>query len=439
MSNSKERFINKRVLCISMEKEKLRQILTDQQKFYKKQEDLIERTIDLAYYLKGNEIIIVSGIRRCGKSSLLKLISKKIQTKKIFINFDDIRFVDFTVDNFQDIEDLIIEMVGTEKVTYFLDEIHNVDLWQKWVNNLYAKNIKVFVTGSNSTLLSSEIASYLTGRNKVIQLFPFSFKEYLHMKGMKNLTVQKLASSELARLYSLFMEYFTKGGFPLVIKNDDLELTRQYFDDILNKDVINRYKIKEVKELKDIILYLFTNIGSCNSYSTLKKISDIKSLSTIKNYIDYLQNVYLLYAIRRFDYSIKKQKISSLKTYAGDTSFLKTVAFNFSENKGKRLENVVFLQLKRQGHDIYYHHEKKECDFVIKEHVNIKEVIQVSLSLQNPITKTREVDGLLEAMKKYTLDKGLILTMEDEDIIQKGDKKIIIKPVWKWLLEHEHY
>lgn len=418
-----------------MEKDKLRQIIVDQQEIFQKKEGLIQRDLDLTYYNKGNEIVIISGIRRCGKSSLLKLISQEIQGKKVFISFDDIRFTDFTVDNFQDIQNIVLEKFGDENVTYFLDEIQNVSSWEKWVNNLYAKGRKVFVTGSNSALLSSEISTYLTGRNKVLYLHPFSFKEYLRLKGREYQDFRELTSTQKGELYSLFLEYFNKGGFPLVLKNDDIELSRQYFEDIFNKDVLARYRIKEVKEVKDLIVFLFSNIGSTYSYSTLKHITDIKSLSTIKNYIDYLQNVFLLYQVKKFNYSLKKQKVASSKVYAGDNSFLKTISFNFSENKGKRLENLVYLHLKRQNVDIFYHFEKKECDFIIKENIPITHAIQVAVTLHDHTTKKREIEGLLDAMKTYKLHEGLILTLEDEDIIEIDMKKIFVKPVWKWLLE----
>ena len=415
-----------------MDKDKLRQVIIDQQFTFLKKEEPVPRDIQLNYYLKGNEIVIISGIRRCGKSTLLKLITPKIKGPKLYLNFDDIRLTDFNTDNFQDIENLACEFLGTEKVTYFLDEIQNTKYWEKWVNNLYSREIKVFVTGSNSNLLSSEISTYLTGRNKVIKLYPFSFKEYLTLK--KTDTTDQ-TNPQKSKIYSHFLNYFEMGGFPVILKNDDIELSKQYFEDILNKDVLNRYKIKETKELKDLILYLISNIGKPHTYSTLKTVSGIKSLSTIKNYIDYLQNVFLAYTIHRFDYSIKKQKISSSKIYTNDNSFLKTVAFNFSENKGQRLENLVFLHLIRSHNEIYYHLDKKECDFVIKENLKITQAIQVSTDISNPITRKREIDGLKEAMSKYSLKEGLILTLENEEVLETEDKKIIIKPVWKWMLE----
>ena len=416
-----------------MEKDKLRQVMIDQQENFRKKEDLIDREIELGYYLKGDEIIVISGIRRCGKSSLLKLIAEQVKCDKVFINFDDVRLSDFEISNYQDIEDLSFELHGKD-VTFFLDEIQTAPQWQKWVNNLYSKNVKVFVTGSNSNLLSSELSTFLTGRHKQIELQPFSFKEFLKLKRIK-CDLGKLSSMQKVELYKSFKEYFDTGGFPLVIRNDDVELSRQYFEDILNKDVINRYKIREVKELKDLALFLFSNVGQRYSYSTLKQVSGIKSLSTIKNYIDYFQNVFVLYKVDRFDYSIKKQKVSSSKIYAGDNSFLRTIAFNFTKNLGRRLENLVYLQLVRQKTDTYYHSAKTECDFVIKKDLKITQAIQVATNLSNPKTKKREVDGLLDAMRKYELEEGLILTLEEEDEINTENYKIVIKPVWKWLLE----
>ncbi|HWR25807.1 MAG TPA: ATP-binding protein, partial [Methanosarcina sp.] len=278
-----------------------------------------------------------------------------------------------------------------------------------------------------------------TGRNKVIKLFPFSFKEFLRLKGIesteKELKSDLLTSSQKAILFSNFLEYFEIGGFPLILKSGDLELSRGYFEDILNKDILVRYNIKEVRALKDLILFLLSNVGKVYSYSTLRNITGIKSLSTIKNYIDYFQNVFLLHQVSRFDYSLKKQKISSSKVYTIDNSFLKTVAFNFSENKGQRLENLVFIELLRREKELYYHLEKKECDFVLREGLQVTEVIQVSIGLNNPETYKREIEGLIEAMTAYKLDKGLILTLEEEKILDFKGKKIIVTPVWKWLLE----
>lgn len=416
-----------------MERNKLKEVLQDQQEWFERIEDLIEREISSNDYMKGNEIVIITGIRRCGKSSLLKIISKELKEKFVYINFDDIRLTDFKVENFEDIEEIVSEIYGIKtSIVYLLDEIQNVSSWERWVNNLYAKNTKVFVTGSNSSLLSSEISTFLTGRNKVIKLYPFSFREFLLFRKIK---MDYKTTDERRTVSQIFNEYFEKGGFPLVIKNDDMDLSKQYFEDILNKDIIKRYNIRKIKELKDLILYLFSNVSKTYSYSTLKQVSSIKSLSMIKNYIEYLKNVFVASTISKFDYSIKKQKVSSSKFYVLDNSFLKTVAFNFSENVGKRLENLVLIELLRRGAEVYYHSKKNECDFVIKEGLTITTAIQVCSILDSVVTKKREVDGLIEALKEYKLKEGLILTLDAEEEFFLEDKKIVIKPVWKWLLE----
>ena len=416
-----------------MEKNKLKEVLQDQQELFGKTDNFIEREISITDYMKGNEIVIITGIRRCGKSSLLKIISKKLKERFVYLNFDDIRLTDFKVENFEDIEEIVSEIYGIKtNAIYLLDEIQNVPSWERWVNNLYAKKIKVFVTGSNSSLLSSEISTFLTGRNKVIKLYPFSFREFLSVKKIK---IDYQTTNERRAISQAFNDYFEKGGFPLVIINDDLSLSKQYFEDILNKDIIKRYNIKKVKELKDLILYLFSNVSKTYSYSTLKQVSSIKSLSMINNYIEYLKNVFVASTINKFDFSVKKQRVSSSKFYALDNSFLKTVAFNFSENAGKRLENLVFIELVRRGDEIYYYTKKNECDFVIKEGLKINKAIQVCLVLDNAVTKKRETDGLIEALKEFNLEEGLILTLDKEEEFVIGNKKIIIKPVWKWLLE----
>lgn len=424
-----------------MDKSKLRQVLIDQQEgFFKPPSDMVERQIDLAYYLKGLETVVISGIRRCGKSTLLRMIADRIGSPKLFINFDDVRLVDFVPDNYEDIISISVELFGDKSAgtTYFFDEIQNAPFWPRWINNLYGRKYKIFLTGSNASLLSSEISTFITGRQKTLKLTPFSFPEYLRLKKI-NFPENRLTTEQKAILYSAFIRYLENGGFPLVIKNDDLLLSKQYFEDILYRDIIARYRIKEVKEIKDLALYLFSNVGSIYSYSTLKNVTSIKSLSTIKNHIDHLCDSFVLYNLGRFCYSITKQKVSSSKIYSQDNSFLKTVAFNFSENAGKRLENLVCVELLRHNRDIYYHKEKKECDFVIKEGTKIVEAIQVCQDMSDLKTRKREMEGLIEAMILYNLKKGLILTLEEEgeEVVRGDGKKYIIKitSVWKWLME----
>jgi hypothetical protein len=215
-----------------------------------------------------------------------------------------------------------------------------------------------------------------------------------------------------------------------------MELSKQYFQDIIQKDILVRHKIKKQKELNDLILHLISNIGRIYSYRTLRDITQIESVSQIKNYIEYLKQTYLFYSISRFDYSVKKQIQSSQKIYVSDNSFLESVSFKFSDNIGVRLENLVFLELIKRYKEIYYFNGKQECDFLIKEGLKITGAIQVSAYLEDEDTKNREINGLIEALNKFNLKEGLILTIEKEEELKKDNKKIKIIPVWKWIIKN---
>ena len=237
-------------------------------------------------------------------------------------------------------------------------------------------------------------------------------------------------------MLNIWKDYFNIGGFPNIIKHNDIELSSQYFEDIIYKDIIHRYKIREIKEFKDMILFLFSNIGKIYSYASLSKISGIKSLSTIKNYLGYMENSFLIFQLSRFDYSLSKQKLSSHKIYASDNSFLKTVAFNFSENMGRRIENIVLIHLKRMYKEVYYHKNKGECDFIIKEGNNVTQAIQVTQFFEDKKQPhyERELAGLLEAMDQFNIDKGFILTESNRDQFYINGKCIQIMPVWEWMI-----
>jgi len=416
-----------------MDRGVLRQTIMDQQTKLGKAHGLVEREIDIEDLIEGEDIVIISGIRRCGKSTLLRMISDRIEKDTVLINFDDIRFTKFDVENFSDIEDIISELFDSNPV-YLLDEIQNIEMWQRWVNNLHDKGIKVFITGSNSKLLSSEISTYLTGRNRVVYLTPFSFREFLSMKGLNNVDIGSLTSHETSKIRRSFIEYMKTGGFPDVIKRGRVDISRNYFEDILMKDILVRHGIREVRELKDLALYLVTNSGSSISYSTLKKVTGIKSLSTIKRFIDHLDEAYLMQKVERFSFSIKKQKAIPAKIYSSDIGFLHSVSFNFSRNDGPILENLVLNHLLRKNREVYYHLESKECDFIVKDGLKVSKAIQVSYSLFDPVTRKRELLGLFDAMKCYGLKEGMIITFDEEEMMKKGGYEVKVIPAWKWIL-----
>lgn len=419
-----------------MNKDRLKEIMFDQQDVFNNRKHLIPRDIELDKHIATSQVIIISGIRRCGKSSLLYLIKEKMNLKEseyCYFNFDDERIItDISI--LENIYNLHIEIYGEEPVL-FLDEIQNIDNWEKFVNRMYEQGIKVFVTGSNAKLLSSEISTSLTGRNKLIELYPFSFFEYLRFIGSKY-NLNRITPKSKSLLLKDFNNYFETGGFPLVVKENDTELINAYFQDILYRDIISRYGITQVNGIKQIGLYFASNIGKLFSYSTLQEISGVKSLSSIKDYLYYYEQSYLYFYLKKFDYSVKKQIMNPKKVYTIDPAFAHRLGFHFSENKGRILENIVFLELLRRGKEVYYHSGKKECDFVVKEGLNIVEAIQVSYQV-NGNNYEREYQGLQEAMHTYNLKEGLMLINDIEESLIPNNVGIKVIPVWKWLLKAE--
>jgi hypothetical protein len=264
-----------------MTNDRLKEIMFDQKAVFNNRKGLIKRDIELGKYISTSQVVIVSGIRRCGKSSLLYLIKEQMkldETDYCYFNFDDER-ISADVSILEMMYSLHLEIYGKEPV-FFLDEIQNIDSWEKFVNRMYEQGIKVFVTGSNAKLLSSEISTSLTGRNKLIELYPFSFSEYLRFIG-NSYQLDQLTPKSKSLLLKDFNSYIQTGGFPLVVKENDLELVNGYFQDILYRDIISRYKLSQVDEIKQIGLYFASNIGKLFSYATLQNISGVKSLSSI--------------------------------------------------------------------------------------------------------------------------------------------------------------
>lgn len=417
-------------------KERLKTIVFDQKEVFNSRKNLMHRTIALENYILTRQVVIISGIRRCGKSSLLYLIKEQMKLTEAdycYFNFDDERIIN-DIAILETIFNLHLELYGKQPILFF-DEIQNIDYWEKFVNRMYEQGVKVFVTGSNAKLLSSEISSSLTGRNKLIELFPFSFAEYLSYIG-HTYQLTLLSSKSKSLLIKDFNHYMEKGGFPLVIKENDTELINSYFQDILYRDIIARYRLAQVNEIKQIGLYFLSNIGKLFSYATLQKISGVKSLSSIKDYLEYYEQSYLFYYLKKFDYSVKKQVMNPKKVYTIDQAFVHRLGFNFSENKGRIIENIVFMELLRRQKEVYYYAGKNECDFLIKEGLKLDEAIQVVDQLDE-LNYEREFKGLDEAMQTYQIKKGLIITASEEPLFITKYPNIQMIPIWKWLLQEK--
>ncbi|MEN6619396.1 MAG: ATP-binding protein [Rikenellaceae bacterium] len=416
-----------------MNKDRLKEIMLDQKDAFNSTKHLIRRNIPLEKYTKTNQVVIISGIRRCGKSSLLRLIKEEMKLEAsdfCYFNFDDERIL-AEVSILEELYNLHLELYGKEPILFF-DEIQNVGNWEKFINRKYEQGVKIFVTGSNAKLLSSEISTSLTGRNKLIELFPFSFSEYLLFKE-KKYDLDRLTSKSKALLQKDFNTYMQTGGFPLVVKENDTELVNGYFQDILYRDIISRYRLTQVNEIKQIGLYFASNIGKLFSYSTLQSISGVKSLSSIKDYLSYYEHSYLFSYLKKFDYSVKKQIMNSKKVYTADHAFATRLGFNFSENKGRILENIVYIELLRRGCEVYYYSGNNECDFLIKKGLNIVKAIQVVDQLDKT-NYEREYRGLQEAMQTYRIPQGILITNSTEVSVFPEHEGIEIISVWKWLL-----
>ena len=419
-----------------MDIEDLYYVAFEQQKELKEKKNFVERelTKKVFSFIHLKLPIIITGVRRSGKSTLLYIMKNKLKLKEkeyFYINFNDERLINFSTEDFQKILDFLNEQNYAKNCYIFLDEIQETKDWEKWVDRIKEKH-SIFITGSNSKLLSKEISTILTGRSININLYPFNFREFLDAKKInkENWKIDIKVQSYLRRE---FLEFLLLGGIPKVIIDNDKRLLNENYENILYRDIIKRFNKNLEKPIKEISLYLLSNISKELSIRSLSKISQIKNLSTVKTIIDNFENAFLFFFINKFDFSIKKQIQNPRKIYCIDNGFVNEVGFKFSENKGRILENLVFIELKRNGNEIYYFSEKGECDFLIRKGAKIKTAIQVCYNL-NKENKDREINGLMEVMDKFKLREGLILTYDQNDKFKINNKKIIVKPVWKWLL-----
>ena len=412
----------------------IKSVIYDQQLLYKNK-SLVGRLF-VPDFSKDKEITILSGIRRSGKSSLLNIVRTQNKEKDYFINFDDERLASFTVNDFQNLYEVFIEIFGEQKTFYF-DEIQNVEGWERFVRRLHDNGNKIYITGSNATMLSKELGTRLTGRYIKYELYPFSFQEFLKFKQVNYTEKDIFTTFGRAKLKSKFNEYFKKGGFPGFLENENVQYLKSLYESILYRDVMVRSKITNEKEILELSLFLASNTAKLITYNSLKKVIGVQNATTVKNYMKIIQDTYLISLVNKYDTSLKKQVQNPKKVYFVDVGLVRIVGFHNSDNDGRLLENLVFVELKRRAKDVYYHKNKYECDFVIKQKNKITEAIQVSWSLHNDETRKREINGLLDAMNTYSLKQGLILTENDEDNIKVNNKEITILPVWKWLLQYK--
>lgn len=415
-----------------MNKELLRQVIYEQKA---QNVDLgIERYIDPTL-LECPEVVVITGVRRCGKSVLLHQIQKRREEKDYYLNFDDERLISFTVEDFQMLNEVFMEDFGLQK-TYYLDEIQNIQGWERFISRLYGQGCKVFVTGSNANLLSRELATFLTGRHVTVELYPFSFLEFLKLEQFEFKHEYFYTTEGKARLSSQMRKYLKIGGFPQYIRWGSTNYLSSLYNDILYKDVVVRNRINNEKQLKEMMYYLASNATHRYTYNSVAKVVGIKTSDTIKSYLGFIEDTYLVYQLGKFDYSVGAQMKSPKKIYFIDNAIINKIGFNATDNLGSLLENIVCVELLRQGKEIYYHADTQECDFIIREGNQIVQSFQVTVSLNDPRTREREMKGVLSAMDAYKLKEGYIITLEEYEEVTIDDERCIhVLPVWKWLLE----
>ncbi|MBU3925228.1 ATP-binding protein [Patescibacteria group bacterium] len=433
----------------------LKEVLVSQKKVFLNKKDLFQREILENFYEKYNkqkEILIITGIRRAGKSSLMKLIWDDFKSKQLlnddqllYFNFEDERLVGFDRKDFDKLLEAYYQLnspADGKKIFLFLDEVQNIKYWEKWLNRLYEEGkYKIFATGSNATLLSSEMSSALTGRNIPVSLFPLSFYEYYAYFKNKPLDAKSIYDlDQKADIKKALAEYVKLGGMPEYLKTESAELIQEYFRDILSRDIVNRYNIKYKQGLKELAHLLLSNIGQIYSLKNLSKTIEIKNIGTIKNYLQYLENSFLFFKAPLFSYSYKKQIYNPDKIYAIDVAFFHNIAFKISDNAGPVYENIVFLRLIRNmDNEVFYYKTKEnfEIDFAVKRKNKVLSLIQVCYQLNNAKIIEREERALAAGMEDLGLKEGFIINEDIEKAEKIGDKKINYIPLWKWLLMKE--
>lgn len=423
---------------MKIETDQVIQIIDFWQKSVKK-DTLLERAVIGDIMVGGKDVVDLVGPRRSGKSFILKLLIERLNVHDnfLYINFEDPFFIENNKPHIIEEIVLIFQEYFNKDLKYiFFDEIQEIDQWEKALRKLRdSENFKIFITGSSSKLLSREMSSLLTGRHLSYKIFPLSFAEFLDFRGF-TLKHKKDISIKEKQILKEFGSYSNIGGFPAVVLSENQELLKNYFFDILQKDIATRHQIREKDVLERMAVYLLTNSGKIISIESLKKTFSL-SFVAASSYLEYFKDAFLVFDLPQFSYSLKKQSKALKKIYSVDTGLANNVSFKFSEDKGRILENIVFLEIKRRGEEVFYYRTKDgtEVDFFTREKFSAKNLIQVAWSVLDEGTRERELRSLFSAMEETKLKSGLILTYNDkEETITIDKKTITIKPVYKWLL-----
>ena len=414
----------------------LRSVIEDQLKEIKNPKHNVQRTVfhEVLGY-SGSSAFVIKGVRRCGKSTLLmQLMRTKFNDDFLYLNFDDELLSDLTTDDLRSVMETLIEVLGDKKKAFF-DEIQNVKGWELFVNRLMRQGYAVFITGSNADLLSKELGTHMTGRHTDIELYPFSFLEFLSAKNPEAIKKDLYSTTQVALLSGLFKEYLLKGGMPESVVLSNERILTEIVDDIIRKDILMRYSIRKPIELKSVVRFLISNASNMITYRSVAGNFGIKSSVTVEKYMSYVAETYLLFEIRKFERKLKTIDKNPRKIYCIDSGILVKNSPSVLEHKGAILENTIAVHLKRLGKEFYYYKDENghEADFVIPHD---KTVIQVCYEL-NAGNIEREAGGLLKAVEGIKAKEYFIITLEQEQELQYDGKRIEVKPAWRWLLETE--
>jgi uncharacterized protein len=395
----------------------------------------------------SEKIITLIGSRRVGKTYLFyqlmeEILRTTLKKNILYINFEDERIIS---DNLKlgDIIDAYYELYpnNTDKIYFFFDEIENIEGWEKFVRRMYDNYSKnIFLTGSSSKLLHKEIATSLRGRSIYYEIFPLSFTEFLEFSGISYDDIDSTINK--AKIRNAFQNYFQIGGFPEAIdyNNEIRKKTLQtYLDVMIYRDIIERHELSNITAVRYFIKKAIVNTSNKASINRLfneLKSQGIKvSKESLYNYMDYTQDCYMLYFVNLYDLSVAVQSVNEKKIYCIDNGLINASTFKLSKDYGRLLENLVFIELRRYNYEIYYHSDKYECDFILTLEQEPQQALQVAFEFEEQ-TKKREIRGLMEALQKYNLKEGIILTMDEEYEFEQENKLIRIIPIWKWMISN---
>lgn len=382
--------------------------------------------------LSSHLIKLITGPRRVGKSTQALLMLRN--TNFAYLNFDSQQLLAAWDAN------LVMQMLDVVYPGYeyiLLDEVQNLDAWDLWVSELYRQGKNLVITGSNAKMLSSEMATVLTGKYLQVEMLPFSLEEFFDWN---KIDLKALKPEQQTNATVLTDDYMRNGGYPEVVASR--QLTRNYldtlFDSVVWKDVAKRHNVRNTTDLNNLAMYLVSNFCNPVTANDLTEELGFSSVNTTKKFMDYLHEPYLFYYLPRYNNKLKLMKKASRKVYVVDNGFVAAKAFSLSENLGRLLENQVFIELIRRGYDtdktIFYYRSRndKEVDFVLRKGSHIERLVQVCYDMSSPKTEKREVDSLIECAGELKCTNLVVVTNNDERTIEKDGYKIDLMPVFKF-------